>query len=63
MQVSLRVYRQVHHTMLAYPLKHVVEEAQSSTDVAFARTVEVYLHIDVGLLCLPTDLRNPLSGK
>ena len=49
-EVALGVNRQVHHAVLAYLLQHVVEESQTSGDVTLARTIQVHLDIDVGLL-------------
>ena len=49
-EVSLGVYGQVHHAVLAYLLQHVVEESESRLNVGLSGAVEVDVHVDVRLL-------------
>ena len=62
-EVALGVDGEVHHAVLAYLLQHVVEEAESGRDVAFAASVEVHLDVDVGFLGGALHLGDAVAGK
>ena len=63
LQIALGVHRQVYHAVLAYLLKHVVEESQTCADVALARSVKIHLHPDVSLLSGSLHLGRALACK
>ena len=63
LQVTFGVYRKVNHSVFANLLQHMVEESQSCADVAFARSVEVYLYPDVGLFRGAFHFGRTFSGK
>ena len=63
LQVTLGVDSKVHHAVLAYLFKHVVEEAQSCLYVTVAVAVEVDLDVDVGFLGGALDFCSAFAGK
>ena len=62
-QVALARDVQVHHSVSANLLKHMVEEPQSGVNLAFSRAVHVYLYGNVGLLGHATNLCPTLARK
>jgi hypothetical protein len=49
--------------MLGHLRKHVIQEANASLNVVLARTIQVYLHRNVRLICLSLDLGSPVPQQ
>ena len=63
MQVSLRSNGEIHHSVSAYLLEHVVEESQACGDVALASSIDVEKYVDVGLFRCAVHLSRTFSRK
>ena len=62
-KISLGMYGEIHHAMLTNLFQHVVEEAQSCRYIALARTIEIYLDIDVCFLGGALHLSDTVTCK
>src|SRR5437667_884268 len=65
MEVAIRLHRNVDARMPGQQIEHMVEKADPGRNHGYARAVEVYRNLDVGLLGLALDGRcaheKPLS--
>ena len=62
-EVAFHLNLQVDVTMFCNLLQHVIKEAQSGGDLAFARSIQVKRHMDIGLTRGTTHLRVAFAGK
>ena len=63
MQITIGMHHEVNHSMLAYLLKHMVEETKSGRDVTLSCSVEVDAHMNVSFLGSSLYFGNSLACK
>ena len=62
-QVTITTHIQVNHAMLAYLLKHVVEESQTRLDITLTCTFKIHAHGNIRLMSGTGNLSSTLSCK